>query len=59
MLTDLSNLDDLKSGELRADEYPDNNIPLPQDYLDLAADSSSTGHEDREREWDRRGEEPQ
>lgn len=43
----------------RAADYSDNNIPLPEDYLDLAADSSSTMHEDREREWDRRGEESQ
>lgn len=37
----------------------DGNIPLPEDYLDLAADTSHTRHMDREREWAHRGEETQ
>lgn len=59
-LTDLSNLDDLKSGERRADEYPDNNIPLPQDYFDLAAHPATESSGRREHEAGReRGEESQ
>lgn len=50
---------DRKDQQRRAADFEDNNIPLPEDYLDLAADSSSATHHDREREWDRRGEESQ
>jgi hypothetical protein len=60
ILTDLSNLDDLKSGERRAQDYPDNDIPLPEHYLDLAAHPATDSSGRREHQAGReRGEESQ
>ena len=60
ILTDLSNLEDLKSGERRAEDYPDNNIPLPEHYLDLAAHPATESSGRREHEAGlERGEESQ
>mgnify|MGYP003575560750 CR=1 FL=1 len=37
----------------------DGNIPLPENWQELAAYSGPTGHKDRESEWAKRGEESQ
>lgn len=60
ILTDLSNVEDLQAGGPRAEEYADNNIPLPSDYLDLAAHRATESAGRREHEAGReRGEESQ
>ncbi|MFK0005510.1 helix-turn-helix domain-containing protein [Paenarthrobacter sp. NPDC090520] len=42
-----------------ADDAGDGNIPLPDNWQDLAAYTGPTSHQDREREWSERGEESQ
>ncbi|MFJ4168526.1 hypothetical protein ACIPY3_03340 [Paenarthrobacter sp. NPDC089714] len=45
---------------VRAAEQPDDgNIPLPENWQDLAAYSGPATHRDREQEWEQRGEESQ
>ncbi|MFM9430027.1 hypothetical protein [Arthrobacter sp. MP_2.3] len=48
-----------KGGGSRASDYEGNNIPLPDDYEQLAADSGHTRHVERERDWVQQGEESQ
>lgn len=58
LLMDLSNLEDLETGELRDDDYPGNDIPLPEHYLDLAAHPPTDSSGRRENQAGRkRGEE--
>lgn len=42
-----------------SDDPTDSNIPLPDNWQDLAAYAGPTSHQDREREWSERGEESQ
>lgn len=49
-----------KTGRPRLAEVPDDgNIPLPENWQDLAAYSGPEGHRVRDAEWQRRGEESQ
>lgn len=45
--------------KLRAADYEDNNIPLPENWQDLAADSSISRDIEQDQEWSERGEDSQ
>jgi hypothetical protein len=52
-------ISDRKARERRTSDNEDNNIPLPDDYEQLAADTGHTRHIERERDWMQQGEESQ
>lgn len=48
-----------RAGQKTRPAESDGNIPLPENWQDLAAYKGPTGHQERQSEWDRRGEESQ